>query len=328
MALETMAMAYRLRRLSSCHNRQSSSMRLRFHLSVLLVMVLGNGCALFRMDLGKQPEEQSREAPKVSAKSLDGAVPVKRIARLSSSLIVQPVYEKRVRDQVWEEMSEIVFRERQVRRRLNESGFRVAVSGPQYPWALDNLLSTAQHDQRRQSNADQSQLFFSASGGGTGPSIVVPEEGESLVEIRRGTAAEIPADVNLPGLSGVDPAEQIRCMLRIQSVEYNDDRAVIRFLPELHFGSKSMRLTVTDGDDRLQMRQKRIPLFDQQFELRLHPDDAVVMGYNDQEEWTVGKFFFQSTSVSSAQQHLLVLKLSEIETIEGQRSLQVQRSKY
>ena len=135
--------------------------------------------------------------------------------------------------------------------------------------------------------------------------------------MRRGTAAEIPPEVTLPGLSGVEPAEQIRCMLRVQSVEYGDDWALLRFLPELHFGRESMRLTVTAGDDQLRMRQRIIPLFEQQFELRLHPDDSVIVGYDEQDDWTVGKFFFQSTSVTSPRQHLLVLRLSEIETIEG-----------
>jgi hypothetical protein len=303
-------------------------MRFRFHLTVLLLVGLGNGCALFRMDLANRPEEKSRETRKIATMNVAGEVPVKRIVRLNSNLIVQPAHEKRIREQVWDEMCEIVFQEPQVRRRLNENGFRVGVSAPPYPWALGSLMSVAQHDQRRKSDADQSQLFFSASGGATGASMVVPEEGESLVEIRRGTAAEIPTAANIPGVAGVEPAEQIRCVLRVQSVEYNEDWALIRFLPELHFGRESMRLTVTDGDDRLQMRQKRVPLFDQQFELRLHPDDAVVMGYNAQEEWTIGKFFFQSTSVSSTQQHLLVLRLSEIETIEGRPSVQVYRSKY
>lgn len=257
-----------------------------------------------------------------------GDVPVKRIVRLNSNLIVRPAHERRIREQVWEEMCEICFKERQVRQRLNENGFRVGVSTPPYPLALCSLISTSQHDQRRKSGAEQSHLYFSASGTGSGTSIVVPEEGESLVEIRRATVAEIPAHATLPGLSGIDPAEQIRCVLRMQSVEYDEDRAIIRFLPEFHFGRESMRLTVTDGDDRLQMRQRIVPLFDQQFELRLHPDDAVIVGYNEQEEWTVGKFFFESTGVSSAQQYLLVLRLSEIEAVEGRPSLQVHRRKY
>lgn len=302
-------------------------MRFRVHLAVLLFTLIGNGCALFRMDLADHPEEQSRDARKVARKISDRDIPVKRVARLSANVIVQPVRETRIREQVWDEMCEICFQERQVRQRLNENGIRVGVSNPS-PWALESLVSTSQHVQRRQPESDQSHLYFSASGAANEVAVVVPEDGESIVEVRRGTAAEIPADITLPGLSGVEPAEQIRCMLRMQSVEYSDDWALIRFLPELHFGRESMRLTVANGEDQLKMRQRIVPLFDQQFELGIHPDDAVIMGYNEQDDWTIGKFFFQSTSVSSPQQHLLVLRLSEIETIEGRRSLQVSRRKY
>lgn len=303
-------------------------MRFRCHLVVLLLATVGNGCALFQMDLANEPKEQSREVRKVARRTSDRDFPVKRVVRMTSNLIVQPAREKRVREQVWNEMCEIVFREPQVRRRLNENGVRVGVAAPPCPLALTRLVSASQHDPRRKTDTDQNQLYFSASGGGAATSIVVPEEGESLVEVRRGTAAEIPPEVTLPGLSGVEPAEQIRCMLRVQSVEYGDDWALLRFLPELHFGRESMRLTVTAGDDQLRMRQRIIPLFEQQFELRLHPDDSVIVGYNEQDDWTVGKFFFQSTSVTSPRQHLLVLRLSEIETIEGRRSLQVHRGKY
>jgi len=207
-------------------------MRFRCHLVVLLLATVGNGCALFQMDLANEPKEQSREVRKVARRTSDRDFPVKRVVRMTSNLIVQPAREKRVREQVWNEMCEIVFREPQVRRRLNENGVRVGVAAPPCPLALTR------------------------------------------------------------------------------------------------FGRESMRLTVTAGDDQLRMRQRIIPLFEQQFELRLHPDDSVIVGYNEQDDWTVGKFFFQSTSVTSPRQHLLVLRLSEIETIEGRRSLQVHRGKY
>ena len=59
-------------------------------------------------------------------------------------------------------------------------------------------------------------MFFSASGRGSGIPIVIPDGGESQIEVRRGTAAEIPADASIPGVTGLKAGKKfvVCCELR------------------------------------------------------------------------------------------------------------------
>ncbi|MCH2210436.1 MAG: hypothetical protein MK110_03985 [Fuerstiella sp.] len=305
-------------------------MRFRTELYVLLLFGCIGGCALFRGDTADHLRQKLKEQRlELDAKPSEG-VPVKRIVRLTASVIDQPVSENRVRQAVWRQMCESVLQKWQARRVLNESGFRVGVSQPPYPWALQSLLSTSQNQIQQENSRRRSgsgHMYFSASGQ-SGLPIVIPDGSESLVEIRRGTRAEIPNDVVIPGMTGVDAGDEIRCVLRIKTIETGDDWMLLQFVPELQFGRATMRLTVKDAGDHLPIRQKIVPLFDQQFEIKLRKDDVVVVGHSVQDQWTIGQFFFQTDSVTSATEHLLTLQVSQIESITGRPSVQVNYRKY
>jgi len=300
-------------------------MRFRTELCVLLLFTTVSGCALFRESATDQLQAKiDKERSRLTEAGPTGN-PVKRIVRLTSSVIAQPVSEDRIRQAVWRQMCESCLEKPQVRRSLNQNGFRVGVSQPPYPWALESLLSTSrkQADTGSGANSSRSPMFFSASRRGSGIPIVIPDGGETQIEVRRGTAAEIPADASISGVTGLGAGEEVRCVLRVEPIESQDDWTLVRFRPELHFGVEAMRLTVSAGRDLLPVRQKIIPLFEQQFEIKLHRDDVVVLGYHPASEWTVGQFFFQADSLSSSMEHLLVLKMSGIETIEGRPSVRV-----
>ena len=217
-------------------------MRFRTELYVLLLFVCIGGCALFRGDAKDQLRQKLKEErSRIDADMLEG-VPVKRIARLTASVIDQPVSKNRVRQAVWQQLCESVLQKWQSRRPLNANGFRVGVSQPPYPWALQSLMSTSQnHSQQERSRrrSGAGPMYFSASGQ-SGVPIIIPDGSESLIEIRRGTRAEIPDDVTIPGLTGVDAGDEIHCVLRIKTIETGDDWMLLQFVPELQFGRATM----------------------------------------------------------------------------------------
>lgn len=304
-------------------------MRFRSEICVLLLFVTASGCALISRDATDQLQN-SREDDGLRDTMKPAAVPVKRIVRLSSSVITQPTSESRVREAVWQQMCESCLKRPQTRRRLNETGFRVGVSQPPYPMLLDSLLRTSGEQQRQPTtgrNSANSPMFFAGSGD-TGVPLVIPEGTESLVDIRYGYGSEIPSDVMIPGLAGIAPEEQIRCALRIETLESGDGWSLVKFRPELHYGSETMRLTVRDGQEHLPVRQKVVPLFEQQFELKLRAGDIVVLGYDPQKQWSTGRFFFVADAVSGAQERLVVLQVTDIESVEGRPSVQVNYRKF
>ncbi len=300
-------------------------MRFRTELCVLLLFTSVSGCALFQENASDKLQAKiDQERSRLTEAGPTGH-PIKRIVRLTSSVIAQPVSENRIRQAVWRQMCEACLEKPQARRSLNQNGFRVGISQRPYPWALESLLSTSRKQVNAGSGKDSSKspMFFSASGRGSGLPIVIPDGGESQIEVRRGTAAEIPAEASIPSMTGLKAGEEVRCVLRVKTIESQDGWTLVRFQPELHFGVEAMRLTVSADRDLLPMRQKIVPLFGQQFEIKLHRDDVVVLGYHPNSEWSLGQFFFQTDSLNSSMEHLLVLKMSGVETIEGRPSLQV-----
>ena len=305
-------------------------MCLRIVLCVLLLFVCVSGCAHFKSDAENQLQARIEKEHSNKHDDAPRRIPVKRIVRLISSVIDQPVSEDRVRQAVWRQMCESVLQRPQSRRLLNQNGFRVGVSQPPYPWALNTLLSRSQEQHRRKRFGDGSsagQIYFPASGE-VGTPIIIPEGRDSLLEVRRGSGAEIPIDAAVPGLTGIDAGDQIQCVLRIKSIENGDGWTLLQFLPQLQFGSETIRLTVKNGQEHLPVRQKCVPLFEQQFEIKLRKDDVIVLGYNPCKEWTTGRFFFQSDSLNGSRENLLVLRVSELEDVEGRPSLQVSYRKY
>lgn len=302
-------------------------MRFRSEICVLLLFVITNGCALISRDKDDLSSDAA-DKDNIRAAMKPAEVPVKRIVRLSSSVIAQSSSENRVREAVWQQMCESCLKRPLTRRRLNETGFRVGVSQPPYPWALDSLLSTSMENQRQSGKESRrSPVFFSASSK-AGVPLVIPEGSDSLIEIRRGYGSEIPPDVVIPGLTNVEPEDQIRCMLRVRTLESGDGWSLLKFLPELQFGSEAMRLTVRDGQEHLPVRQKIVPLFEQQFEIKLRAGDVVVLGYDPQDQWSTGRFFFVSGSVNGSQERIAVLQVADIESVEGRPSVQVNYQKF
>ncbi len=305
-------------------------MRILGELLSLLLLVAVPGCALFTAD-SLVPSDPVRKAdrPESGIRQSDVPTPpVKRIARLKATHIIRPARDERIRRHVWSDLCEIVFREPQERQRLNENGFRVGVTGSPFPWALSSLLTAAGDRSRSASSAPRDgRLYFSASGE-AGSTVVIPEGGESIIEVRTGTVAEIPQSQTLPGLQNAAPSDQVRCLFRIRTVDSGSGWVRFQFLPELHFGRPAMRLTVREGRQELPVRQKIVPLFDQQFEVKLHTKDAVILGYHPGSDWTWGQFFFRTSRLTSADEVLLVLQLNELELVEGRPSVQVRYSRY
>ena len=305
-------------------------MRFRIELCAILLPVLTTGCALYRSDA--DGTSGSRQSPSADPARLADTpdLPVRQVVRMEPLVITRPASETRVRQHVWEKLCESGLMSPDTRRRLNENGFRVGVSGASVPWALDSLIRENGHPANRRplgAGSEDSHLYFSASGGPTA-GIAVLEGSESLVQIRRASGAEIPSDAEVRGLRGLTDSDTIRCVFRIRTVESGNGWVLLQFVPELRFGSQTPRYTIEEGDERLPVRQQILPLHDQQIEIRLHTGEVVVIGLEKTENWTLGRLFFLSDSLTSTNENLLVLRLTDIETVEGQRSLQVSAAKY
>ena len=204
----------------------------------------------------------------------------------------------------------------------------MGVAGSTLPWALTSLLrgervqSTSSPNDRAEGSrkADGSIVF--------GAQLVLPEGSTSLIEIPSpGDSLLIPAG-HIAGLKHGVELRNARCMFHVSTAEIGDGWVVIRFLPQIHHGEMSVRYSIADSGEQLPLRQGIQPLYEQQFELKLHTGETAVIGYQKQDDWTVGQLMFQRESLSSLNEQVVTIELAAVEAVQGQKSVTVKYSKY
>ena len=284
--------------------------------------MLLSGCALF----GVGQPERLISAFKLSDKDNNTAdsdnVPTRNLVRMNANVVTQPASDRRIRKSAWEGLDESGVMAPADRQRLNRSGFRVGVSGTSLPWAVTSLAKESrEYAQQQRSSEDQSESF-------PGAPILIPDGSKTQFELRsEKSAATAPSDI-IPELPSGVPLENLRCVMSVEATEYGEGWIVLKFLPQIRFGATTSRYSIEEGREQFPVRQRILPLYEQQFELKLHVGDTVVVGHQHQKDQTVGQFFFQTNSVSAVQESMLMLRLNAIDQVSGQKSLVVEYGKY
>ncbi|HIE99671.1 MAG: hypothetical protein ABGZ23_10830 [Fuerstiella sp.] len=294
---------------------------------LLLSLLPGTGCAL----IGMSRDDSNFTRKPVSADQIaefENDAPVRKILRLNTSNVTTLATDQRIRSLIWQELDESGLMSPEDRRRLNQSGIRVGVAGSTLPWALTSLLSGERVQSTSSSNerlansrqADGSMVF--------GARLVLPEGSNSLIEIpSSGDNLLIPAG-HIAGLKHGAELQNARCMFHVSSAEIGDGWVVLKFLPQIHYGGMSVRYSLAESGEQLPVRQRIQPLYEQQFELKLHTGETAVIGYQKQDDWSVGQLMFQRESLSSLNEQVVTIELAAVEAIQGQKSVTVRYSKY
>ena len=164
----------------------------------LLSTLSFSGCALLgTKEVGPLSETQSRKPSQLT--ELEDDAPVRRIVRLDTSIVSALSTDKRIRDLAWAELDESGLMSFEDRRRLNESGIRVGVSGGSLPWALTSLLRGERVQQ--ESNAAAGTNFSSSRQTSSfGSHLAIPEGSSSIVEIPNDDASLVIPAGRIAGL--------------------------------------------------------------------------------------------------------------------------------
>ncbi|MCA9083234.1 MAG: hypothetical protein KDA81_04220 [Planctomycetaceae bacterium] len=290
------------------------------------------GCALLTpSELLVSLNSSDSKLTRTQRQSFEEALPVRKVVRLETSIVSAPASDQRMRQLAWEELDESGLMDPQDRRRLNASGIRVGVSGTTIPWALGSLIRG--ENVIAASDRDQAKLDGRSAPGTTtasafGTSIAIAERSEAVLEL---PALENPLVIPPEQIASLESGAMLsdaHCVFKVSVAEYGHGWVLLRFLPQIYHGNRMPRLSVVDSSDQLPVRQKIEPLYDQQFELKLHTGETVVIGHFECPDWTVGRMMFQSELISARTERLVALRLAEIEEVTGQRSLDISYRKY
>ncbi len=281
------------------------------------LMLLLQGCALFHAK-GDSTDNRgiARELFAKSDEKHDG--PVLNTARLEASIVVRPANDERVRKEVWMDLDECGLMAPDRRQSLNQHGFRVAVSGGTASWSLQSLAREAYA--ATQSTEGQASLSTNLSEqvGPMGPSFSVMQNGKSLIEVQSQLDASLLPLKQLPELAAVGDQSGLRCVMEVSVKELSDDMVLLSVLPQIHHGANTTRFSVSGATEQLPVRQNIVPLYDQQFTVRLHTGDIVVIGQHRSDEWNSGRLFFEPLTGSAATERLLMIRLAGIDQMKGQ----------
>ena len=291
------------------------------------LMLLLSGCALFHTK-GERSDTRTtaRELFARSEEKHDG--PVLNTARLEASIVVRPSNDECVRKRVWTELDESGLMAPDRRQRLNQHGFRVAVSSGNAPWDLQVLAREAYA--ATQSTEGQSPLSTSLSDqlGPMGPSFNVMQNGKSLIEVQSQLDTSLLPIKELPELAAVRDQSDLRCVFEVSVKEISEDIVLLSILPQIHHGARTTRFSVSGATEQLPVRQNIVPLYDQQFTVRMHTGDIVVIGQQRSDTWNSGRLFFEPLSGSAATERLLMIRLAGIDQMKGQSDLSFRLGAY
>ena len=284
--------------------------------AVATLLLFLPGCALFTAENSDSAGLSSGMpwSKRKSASVADNALTLSMV-RLEASIVRRPVNDARVRRHVWEELDESGLMSPDVRQRLNENGFRVGVAGSTAPWALQSLAQEAVAANRP---SDLRQIAGTENQISVGPSFSLMLEGKSLLEVQGSLdSGKLPLS-QIPQLSALRDRSNMKCVFEVSVKELNEDWVLLNVLPQIHAGTETARLSIQGANDQLPVRQNMMPIYDQQFTVKLLTGEVAVIGYHESADWNLGRLFFLPDTSSAGSENLLMIRMAGIEELTGQ----------
>jgi hypothetical protein len=293
----------------------------------ILITLLASGCALLKTERGANSGNQQtlrldHQSPQ------DSDAPVRRIVRLQTSIATAQSDDIRLRSSAWEQLDEAGLMSPEDRLRLNQSGIRVGVSGGTLSWELTSLLQVDHSYQTASRTSNSPDVVSEQRVFSLGAHIALSEGSTSLLELPAMEGSLFVPSGEIAGLKNGAELQDARVVIEMTTIEHGDGWAVIRFLPQIHHGAITQRYNISNTGAQQPRRQKIQPLYEQQFEVKLHNEETVVIGCQHRPEWTIGRMMFQAETLSSKQEHLIALRLTGIEEVTGQKAMTVNYSRY
>ena len=286
-------------------------------LAAATFILLLPGCALFQLP-GEASKSDSSPREWFGNKAKVDVGPTLNTARLEASIVTKPANDERIRQHVWLELDESGLMAPERRQRLNQSGFRVAVASGTAPWALQSLARESLAALRSTEGQASPDLQMNDQFSAMGPTFSVMQNSRSLIEVQSQLDSSLLPLKELPELAILRDQSGLRCVMEVSVTELTEDMVELNVLPQIHIGANTTRLSVSGSTEQLPVRQNIVPLYDQQFTVRLHTGDIVVIGQQRSEAWNSGRLFFEPLSGSVATERLLMIRLVGVDQMKGQ----------
>ena len=258
-------------------------------MAVATMLLLLPGCALLVAD-GARESGLTSAFPWSKHKTVaDGdSVPILTMVRLEASIVTRPANDPKIRRYVWEELDESGLMSPDIRQGLNNSGFRIGVAGSATPWALQSLAHDSVMAHRSAEEQSVAQSVLSTNQTALGPEFSLMQNGKSILEVQSQLDVQRLPLNQIADLASLRDRTGLRCVFEISVKELKDDWVLLSILPQVHAGTSAPRLSIDGTSEQLPVRQNVIPLYEQQFTVKLLTGEVAVIGWHESTDWNPG----------------------------------------
>ncbi len=202
---------------------------------------------------------------------------------------------------LWQEVDQIGDLDPEVEKSLRENGFRVGVASSSPPRVLQSLLGLA--------SAKTAESTHDARKQWSGRRVVLRPGAETEIQ---SSPVYFACSIEVPTADGkkLKDYDNVRCLFRVKAQRLQDGWAKLEFLPEIHYGDRSLRYAATDAGWYQQTSQRINRLFGQRFEVTLNLGEMVLITADGKNPRSAGRHFFVGADDDAKVQRLLVVRLA------------------
>lgn len=270
--------------------------------AIFLLLVAGSGCALLE-STSWNAVGMTEPRQEVLLKPIDSTRP--QAIRVEYQIIERPVEDPLLGQLLWDELVEMGLFDHDVRRALNEQGFRVGVANNQPPAALEKL---------RGSLAEIIDPSLPESTNRRSSRVLTLPDGDP-VDFQTGNVIdEYTTSLEVNGERKEHAFQKARGVIVVTAASQQPGWAEISFVPEIRHGDFQSRPIVSDsGWKGLETSQNIHRLVKQRFSMKLIEGDSVIITSMGQADDRVGDLFFRDIVDGVPVQRILVVRLLKVD---------------
>lgn len=266
--------------------------------AITLLLVTGSGCALLNSaSWGAAGVTEPQQ--EVLLKPIDSARP--HALRVEYQIIERPVEDPLLGQLLWDELVEMGLFDHEIRRALNEQGFRVGVANNQPPAALEKL---------RGSLAEIIDPSLPENTNRRSSRVLTLPDGDP-VDLQTGNVMdEYATHLDVNGERKEHSFQKARGVIVVTATSQQQGWAEISFVPEIRHGDFQSRPIVgASGWKGLETSQNIHRLVKQRFSMKLIEGDSVIITSLGQADDRVSDLFFRDVVDGVPVQRILVVRL-------------------
>lgn len=240
---------------------------------ILLCIVCISGCSIWKNE-EKKDKKSSPPPPLIQDRIV-----------LDVTFVHVPPDTEQLADELWRDVDEQRL-PTELRRRLEENGFRCGLIGSQYPDALNELMAHSENHGQM-----DTELGAPRIGKATGTRRIQCRSGKRSQIIAGETVSQMAVMTNDNGILRGQSCNNAHCEFSMRTFALGDGRVRLELTPEIHHGVPKQTIVGGENAFRFDVTQERWVVDQLHIETTLSPGQSLLLTATPEARGLGGKFF-------------------------------------